>query len=339
MKRISGLLLCFCLIFGMCACGSKDTRPEWQEQYDLGVRYLSEGNYEEAIIAFTAAIEIDPKQPVLYIGRADAYVGAGETADNLAAALADYEDAIALDETNVDAWLGIADVYIRCGEYDKALEALKNGLSKTGNNEKIAQKISDMEAGTFADKDGKTRKSVHIENGEVIQYWLYEYDEHGNNVRTTNHKPDGTLSRTEESKFDANGLEVKCIGTSADGGYSVTTFEYDSQGRCIKEVREDTHENEHGTETNSYYTIISYDDALRTEIHDSYEIHDGIDELSHRFVIEYDENWVRYRGSSYMQDENGELYLDYYVEYIWNEDGSYGGFEHIQVAPVDQNEE
>ena len=41
----------------------------WQEQYDLGVRYLAEGNYEEAIIAFTAAIEIDPNRVEAYMGR------------------------------------------------------------------------------------------------------------------------------------------------------------------------------------------------------------------------------------------------------------------------------
>lgn len=341
MKRISGLLLCFCIFFGMCACGSKDTLPEWQEQYDLGVRYLSEGNYEEAILAFTAAIEIDPKQPVLYIGRADAYIGSGETEENLAAALSDYKDAIALDETNADAWLGIADVYIRCGVYDKALDVLKDGLAKTGGNEKIALKIADMEAGTFADKDGKTRKSVHIENGEVIEYWLYEYDENGYNIKTTKHEADGTLARTEESSFDSNGLEMKCVGTSVDGRYSVTTFEYDSQGRCIKEIREDTHGDEHGTQTHTYYTytIITYDDNLRTETHDEYTTLDGVDELSQRFVMEYDENWVRFRGSNYRPDENGELYLDYYVEYIWNEDGSYGGYEYIQVAPIEENKE
>ena len=31
----------------------------WQEQYDLGVQYLSKGTYEEAIIVFAAAIEIE----------------------------------------------------------------------------------------------------------------------------------------------------------------------------------------------------------------------------------------------------------------------------------------
>ena len=34
-----------------------------QTQYALSVRFLSEGNYQEAVLAFTAAIEIDPKQP------------------------------------------------------------------------------------------------------------------------------------------------------------------------------------------------------------------------------------------------------------------------------------
>ena len=48
------------------------------EQYDLGVRYLSEGNYEEAIVAFTAAIEIDPKRPEAYAKAAEAYEVLGD---------------------------------------------------------------------------------------------------------------------------------------------------------------------------------------------------------------------------------------------------------------------
>ena len=71
-KLLSAVLMCLMLV----ACTKA---PTWQEQYDLGVRYLSEGNYEEAIIAFTVAIRIDPKQENAYIGLADAYVGAGDT--------------------------------------------------------------------------------------------------------------------------------------------------------------------------------------------------------------------------------------------------------------------
>ena len=74
-KRVFSLVLVLALALGLCACGSK--APTWQEQYDLGVRYLSDGNYEEAILAFTAAIDIDPKRPEAYIGLADSYEQSG----------------------------------------------------------------------------------------------------------------------------------------------------------------------------------------------------------------------------------------------------------------------
>ena len=68
--------LVICLL--LTACG-ESIEAQWQEQYDLGVRYLSDGNYEEAIIAFTAAIEIDPKQPDAYMGASEAYMAMGDT--------------------------------------------------------------------------------------------------------------------------------------------------------------------------------------------------------------------------------------------------------------------
>ena len=78
MKRTVSLLLVLVLLLTLCGCGKKDGGSTWQEQYDLGVRYLSDGNYEEAIIAFTAAIEIDPKRAEAYLGLADAYIGTGD---------------------------------------------------------------------------------------------------------------------------------------------------------------------------------------------------------------------------------------------------------------------
>lgn len=75
MRRFLTVLLALTLSLTLVACGGKGS---WQEQYDLGVRYLSEGNYEEAVIAFTAAIEIDPKRAEAYLGLADAYIGTGD---------------------------------------------------------------------------------------------------------------------------------------------------------------------------------------------------------------------------------------------------------------------
>ena len=142
MKRTIALFAALILMLELCACTAAQPEdqgagasqgPTWQEQYDLGVRYLSEGNYEEAILAFTAAIEIDPKRAPAYVGRGDAYVLFGETEENLAAAKADYETAIELDETGTEAYLGLADVYLLQGDAEKAQEILKQGLEKTGS--------------------------------------------------------------------------------------------------------------------------------------------------------------------------------------------------------------
>ena len=76
---LSAALLC------LAGCGAKQKTLSWQEQYDLGVRYLSEGKYEEAVLAFEAAIEIDPKRPEAYASLADAHLATGDEAAAAAA--------------------------------------------------------------------------------------------------------------------------------------------------------------------------------------------------------------------------------------------------------------
>ena len=105
MRRIFSWLLTLALVLGLCACG-QSAEAEWQEQYDLGVRYLSEGNYEEAIIAFTAAIDIDPKRP--------------------------------------DAYVGLADTYVALNDLEKAMEVLELALQNIGANESIQNKMDEI---------------------------------------------------------------------------------------------------------------------------------------------------------------------------------------------------
>ena len=97
-KHVISLYLILVLTLALCACGQKadialsNDTATWQEHYDLGIRYLSEGNYEEAIIAFTAAIEIDPKQSDAYRKAAEAYEGLG-----------DIDSAVAILQQGIDA--------------------------------------------------------------------------------------------------------------------------------------------------------------------------------------------------------------------------------------------
>ena len=93
MKRCLSLALCLVLALGIIGCGGGGTSSAgtWREKYDLGVRYLSEGNYQEAILAFEAAIQIDPKQADAYLSLAQAYEAMG----NAEQAAQVIEDAIA----------------------------------------------------------------------------------------------------------------------------------------------------------------------------------------------------------------------------------------------------
>ena len=76
MKRLFSAILALALTFALCACGSGSGSAQgWQEKYDLGKKYLGEGNYQEAVVAFKAAITIDPKRAEAYSGAADAYIG------------------------------------------------------------------------------------------------------------------------------------------------------------------------------------------------------------------------------------------------------------------------
>ena len=195
-KRWIALLLALALTFGLTACSSKEA--SWQEQYDLGVRYLSEGNYEEAILAFTAAIEIDPKRAEAYTGRGDAYMQTGDpaqaehdyrmawelapddldTAEKLADALVDQgileeaagilEDLIEKDPSNPDYYDKLADIYDQLGQPDKAEEVLQNGVDATGD-EGLRQKLEEAQSGIPpVPDDGIQRQVMEISSGEEL---------------------------------------------------------------------------------------------------------------------------------------------------------------------------
>ena len=101
MKQFTCVFLTIILLLTLAACQKApeadppDEAPDWQAQYDLGVRYLSEGNYEEAILAFEAAIKIDPK--------------------------------------NADAYRKLAEAYEKTGDEDAALRTLETGAEATGD--------------------------------------------------------------------------------------------------------------------------------------------------------------------------------------------------------------
>ena len=113
MKKILRMLLALALTLAVLAGCAQNAQAAWKEQYDLGMRLLSEQSYEEAILAFREAIRVDPKREEAYIGLADVYLAQGDGA----AALAAVEEGIA-----------------QCGESD-ALTAKRDEVQATGSAE------------------------------------------------------------------------------------------------------------------------------------------------------------------------------------------------------------
>lgn len=72
MKRMICVALMLVVLIG---CSGDDP---WQAQYDLGIRYLSEGNYREAILSFEAGIEIDAMRIDAYGGLIAANIAADD---------------------------------------------------------------------------------------------------------------------------------------------------------------------------------------------------------------------------------------------------------------------
>ena len=146
-------------------------------------RYLSEMNYEQAVIEFQRILEIEPMNVDAYLGMAEAYIAMGdidnaietlrtgyektgdigikekldaletETAlsrgkqylseSRFNEAVEQFEKVLGINEKNVEAYLGLADAYLGLGDTEKAMEILRNGYEKTGDS-RLQAKIDEL---------------------------------------------------------------------------------------------------------------------------------------------------------------------------------------------------
>lgn len=110
------------------------------KQLKLGEKYLAEGKYEEAILAFEKAIKIDEKNIDARIGLAKAYVAT----DKLEKAEEVLQDAIGINPVKPEPYIELANVYILEGKTDEAIKILEQGYENTQdeNIKKLLEEIS-----------------------------------------------------------------------------------------------------------------------------------------------------------------------------------------------------
>lgn len=119
-------------------------KNSYQTQYELGEQYLEEADYEQAVVAFTAAIEIEPEETDAYLGRAEAYIGLNDD-ESLEAALTDCRTVIDLDGTKTQAYISASEVYIIREEYEEAQSVLEEGLARNPEDEDLADALEEAE--------------------------------------------------------------------------------------------------------------------------------------------------------------------------------------------------
>ena len=236
MKRVLPILL---VILLLCGCG--ESPKTWQEEYDLGVRYLSEGNYDEAILAFEAAIEIDPKRAEAYLSLADVYVAQGdldaarEVLDRAVEAVGEDEEVLAkIEELGGGSPGGASPGGTSAGgvaaEGNAAVLARLNGLASEISAAVVRTERFDFEEGGY-----QTQGYNANGNMIVISYYPADgscltnyFDADGSNVLGTQYAADGSVEWYFEYEVDGNAAQMTINDYEADGTlYRVR--DYDSQ--------------------------------------------------------------------------------------------------------------
>ena len=238
MKKFVMLCVVCSLLLSLCACGQSTSgqadsaeQLTWQEQYDLGLRYLEDGNYEEAIIAFTAAIEIDPKRVEAYNQLARVYL-AMDDPDGAAAAL--EQGVAATGDEDLRTWLE---------------ELRETELSPSGPRTERQDSGDGSYHLIYFDEEGRLTRSEHyLSDGTIrdISYFdetgrqtraedydtdgtlnaITYYDEAERQTRTECYDPDGALMGYIISFFDETGNLARVESYGGDGrGYQITYFD------------------------------------------------------------------------------------------------------------------
>lgn len=211
MKWFMRLMCTVLLVCSLVACG-KSVEKQILEQLELGQKYLEELDYENAIVAFSKAIELEPRTKTAYQQLARAYEGTGnselavevleqgfslfpdedvrqeligayvtavsEYRDNSEQVIRCYTRLIELEPVHVEHYLKLAEEYLNAGDVEKALETLHEGKEKTGD-ERILQKLEEVKARQESREAAEKNAQALAEHEAVLQelFTLYELDE------------------------------------------------------------------------------------------------------------------------------------------------------------------
>ncbi|MBS6644691.1 MAG: hypothetical protein KH366_14030 [Clostridiaceae bacterium] len=229
-------IICTCLILFF-------TSPKQRlgRQMTLGAKYLTEYNYEEAVIAFTAAIEIAPRFTDAYMGRANAYIGMAsvpESSDRAeleqwySGAENDYLMALSIDDTIKEAYYGLAGLYTDQNRLDDLIHILRDGYDATGDNG-FQEQLDELDKPAGDDvvqwsdpvMEQLVRKAINIGSGPVYvrdlddiqtleilgDRYIFITRNHDNNTMESETDYDWSYRHTTRTSYEDNTWTLKAF--------------------------------------------------------------------------------------------------------------------------------
>lgn len=126
MKKVFVSVMWVVLVFAIISGCSEDP----QKYTKSGMEKLQNNDFEGAIADFNKAIELDPKNAVAYLNRANARFGIGD----LDCAVADFDKAIELKPDDANGYIGRATIFLALHEIEKAEQNVSKALEIDPNN-------------------------------------------------------------------------------------------------------------------------------------------------------------------------------------------------------------
>ena len=217
--------------------------PKLYDKYlDTGIKYLMDGEYEEAILAFDKAIKIEPKTTEARVYKAKAYIGNEE----LDKAVNVLEEAQNIDKTNEDLLKEILEI-LNDIDSDIAYEFL-NKFEQSVGKDNMSEEIKEiLETSNEAPSEPIVNPvpgiyvndiSVKLKLDKMKLGHSYYYTLDGSNPDKESNKYKGQIDISKDTTIKLIGYNKK------DETTDIITLEYIIDKNIVKEVKSSISEGE-----------------------------------------------------------------------------------------------
>ena len=344
-KMMIAALAVLLLAAALTGCASKEKKIA--EQLQLGQKYLTELNYEEAIVAFQKVIELDPKNIEAYTGVISAYHQSGDEENAAAYAAQGVElfaeagpdtDAAKLDafytqagtvfavQEEMEAFVELYELWKAQGlelpEFAVFVDSYRDALRdffigkadealKAGDTDTTLENLD--RALEFGEDENLEIRKQAVENGGVYEAENGDrYDAFGRQTRSTHYDGDGQMMLYTETEYDSGGNEISISSYWPDGTLidTFTDFQYDEEGRILKSWTLALGSRDSGDESVGHF------DAMEFEYEDGRMVKE-IGPYGYT-ALTYDENGRHIRSDEYAEDGT----FTGYMEWTYDENGN-----------------